>query len=144
MANLVIRTQIRKDSPRGLLSPRDSDRASSLGIVSPRQVREEQAERRRIIRTAQEKYLRECGYDPDQLREAAARLRSEKNLCSHGDDVRNYTSQESAALDLETDAEICGECGKERLRVGLVSPKPLEEMEPDATVREALMTDLLR
>lgn len=106
--------------------------AHSLGIrIGNREVRE----RRLAIRDAQEKYLRECGYDPDQLRQSARALREQEGLCPHSDNVCEAA---------DTPAAVCRECGKEKLRILLISPRPLDEIEPDEDIREAMFTDLLR
>ncbi|MGH9755439.1 MAG: hypothetical protein ACREA2_21890 [Blastocatellia bacterium] len=100
---------------------------------------------KRIIRKTHTRFLNDCATRrADDLRREASDLRYRFDLCRHADDERNYTSSEEAQADMESPPVVCEICRKEKLRVQLVTPRPIAEAIEDTAAREAFMKDLLR
>jgi hypothetical protein len=81
------------------------------------------------------------------MRRLASDTAIKEDLCRHAHDERTRVSPDEIAIVLsfdEEDGEFCEICGRERLRVTLVTKTPLAELIPDEATRAALLRNLLR
>jgi hypothetical protein len=76
-------------------------------------------------------------HQADKLRRDAADLRTHHDLCLCRDEEKHYLNEEEASAD-KSPPVVCGDCGKPKLRVGVIVNKTLSDNE------QLYIRDLLR
>lgn len=95
----------------------------------------------REMRKTRREFFTKYNIDFDALLRQTAEARRAGNLCEHDDDVVNFTPADAHQVD-ELPVVVCNQCNRSRLRIPLITPILISEIEADEEGLAAFMTRL--